>query len=313
MRIRQLEYFVRVCETGSISQAAVQLNVAQPALGMQLKALENELGAQLLSRTHRGTNVTAAGEVLLEEAHEILARVGDVRRKLRAMRGGEAETVSLGLTPSLATMLTGPLLEALAARTPTISVKVYEEFSHTLVRQIEAGRLDLILAYSAPLERFRWSRQILREELFFATQRGGDHDCPGPIRFDELAAIGFVMPSEQDYLRQRVEQSMRLQEKSLKISFEVESMTAMKEMIINGMASGILPLGNITREVASGAIVARPIVDPPIARHLYALANADPASRPALRILLEAIDAQLATICADSRAQSMVTATTAAR
>jgi len=306
VRIRQLEYFVHVCDTGSITRAAGQLNVAQPALGMQIKALEEELGTQLLHRTHRGTTVTPEGEIFLEEARHVVARIRDVRQRLREAKGSGAVTVTLGLTPSLATVLTSPLLEALSRTLPRIRLQIYEEFSHILIGYVENGSLDLALAYSVPRSRGLHCEGLLRETLFFITKPGSPLDRPGPIRFDELSKAEFVMSTERDFVRQIVEETMHRHERSLAVSYEVESMSAMKETVMSGLACCILPYGNLVRDVAAGTLAARPIVDPPITRTLYAVRGSERVEGANREALLDTIKSVLQQICAESPALSLL-------
>ncbi len=271
MRIRQFEYFVQVCESGSITKAAEILNVAQPALGMQIRSLEQELGAKLLERTPRGTVATRSGEIFLEEARAILNRVRAMRRRLVEAERANAETVKLGLTPSITTLLTGRLLEALATVRPRMETQIFEEFSHILLGRVERGELDLALAYSVP-DDSRLSREaLLREVLYFVSSPGSEFDRPEPLQFRDMVGVTFVMPSEKDFLRQIIGDTMRSADLTLDVIYQVESMPAMKDIIAKGKACGILPHGTIARELDAGILRARPIVDPPVSRTLYAV------------------------------------------
>ncbi len=106
MELRQLRYFLGVCEAGSFLKASARLHVAQPALGQQVAALEEELGVRLLLRSSKGVTSTSAGKTFLEHANLVLA---DVERASLAVREagsvpsgsvaiGLATTVSLGAT-----------------------------------------------------------------------------------------------------------------------------------------------------------------------------------------------------------------------
>jgi LysR family nitrogen assimilation transcriptional regulator len=273
--MRQLEYFVRVCETGSITKAAQALNVAQPAMGLQIRTLEEELGVQLLVRTPRGTATTDAGEILLEEARVILNRVRELRRRLREADTAAQRPVILGMTPSLTTLLTGRLLSALAVEAPRIKLQIFEEFSHILIEGVDRGQLDMALAYSVPADRFPNREPLLREVLFFVCCPGSAFDQPGPLPFSDLAKAEFVMPSERDLVRLRVEETLLRNSLTLNITFQVQSSQAMKDVIARGMACGVLPYGTIAKELAAKTLVARPIVDPPIVRELFAVWPAD--------------------------------------
>src|SRR3954464_7804861 len=101
MNLRQLKYFVGVVQAGNINRAADQLHVAQTALGMQIRQLEEDLGVSLLVRHSRGIETTPAGKLLYDRAIQILGLVEDTRRDLAAHDVGSMESVRLGTTPAL--------------------------------------------------------------------------------------------------------------------------------------------------------------------------------------------------------------------
>lgn len=83
MSLAQIETFVTVAETRSVSRAAARLRVAQPALSRQIKSLEDELGAPLFERTPKGMSLLPSGEVFLEHARRILADVEAAKSSIR--------------------------------------------------------------------------------------------------------------------------------------------------------------------------------------------------------------------------------------
>lgn len=144
MSVRQMEYFVAIVEEGSFSRAANRLNITQPALSQQVKALENELGAPLLERLGRGVRVTAAGRAYLPHAQTTLAAYQRGRRAVNGVASGLAGELEIGTVISVGIgVIMKPLLRW-HVDFPDVSVRL-SEFSHrrALESYIADGRADL--------------------------------------------------------------------------------------------------------------------------------------------------------------------------
>lgn len=101
MTLKQLEYFLAIAEAGHITAAAKNLNISQPPLSLQLKALEDEFGVQLFERDKRNLTITHEGLILQERAREIIRLVNETVRDLQNM-GAEAKgTIHIGTIVSV--------------------------------------------------------------------------------------------------------------------------------------------------------------------------------------------------------------------
>ncbi|CAO3439525.1 LysR family transcriptional regulator [Azospirillum doebereinerae] len=291
MRSRQLESFVLVCELGSISKAALAQNIAQPALGAQIKDLEREFGVPLLVRTPTGTHPTPAGQIFLEEAKLILRRLQDLKRTLREAAGQAPRTLALGLTPSLSGLLTSRLVERLRTALPGVELKLFEELSHALIDHVESGKLDLALAYSVPSSRALQREARLHEALCLIIHPGSAFDTGGPVTLGSLAAAELAMPNEGDLVRRLVTDTMTEHGLLPNVAFSLDSMQAIKDVVRRGLAAAILPHSAVAQEVNAGTLVMRPVSDPPLMRTLYLVRRADSEPnatiKPALRIIDE--------------------------
>lgn len=145
MHFQQLAYFVAVAEARHFTRAAEEVHVSQPSLSQQIKALENELGAELFSRARGNIALTDAGEALLPLARRILADADTARHEVQELVQLRRGRVRLGATPSVCTGLLPDVLRAFHGAHPGIQLLIEEGGSHDLVRQLARGALDLAL------------------------------------------------------------------------------------------------------------------------------------------------------------------------
>ncbi|MFF5563294.1 LysR family transcriptional regulator [Streptomyces sp. NPDC012623] len=145
MQFQQLLYFVAVAETRHFTRAAERVHVSQPSLSQQIRALEKELGAELLSRARGNVSLTDAGEALLPLARRILADTETARVEVQELVQLRRGRVRLGAPPSLCTGLLPEVLRAFHDLHPGIELLIEESGSHDLVRELARGALDLAL------------------------------------------------------------------------------------------------------------------------------------------------------------------------
>jgi DNA-binding transcriptional LysR family regulator len=145
MQLHQLGYFVALADTRHFTQAAEQMKVAQPTLSQQIKALEDELGAPLVTRRPRNIGLTAAGEELLPIARRMLAEADNARRAIAELADLKRGKVRLGATPSLCTSVLPDVLGNFRRTHPGVAILITEGGSRDLERRLLAGELDVAL------------------------------------------------------------------------------------------------------------------------------------------------------------------------
>ncbi len=266
INLRQLHYFSKVVELGNMTRAAEQLNVAQPALGLQIRQLEEDLGSVLLIRHSRGVQPTPAGLMLFERAQKILDLVDETRQEMLALRGTAVETVRLGVTPSIMSLIGYELIMAAREDMPEVFLIVTEEYGYSLIERMKRSEIDIALAYEVENEPSLTARPVFDEELLFVTALA---DVPeGPISFADALAHGLVLPSGRDSVRQLIDRAAVRHSLKLRLSFEVNSPAAVKTMVLRESASTVVPFGAVADEVRSGRLQARRIAGRLIVRRL---------------------------------------------
>jgi LysR family transcriptional regulator, nitrogen assimilation regulatory protein len=149
MEIRQLRYFVKVIELKSVSRAAEVLHIAQPALGLQVRKLEDELHTQLLIRHSRGVEPTPAGKLLRERANAILAQIEETKQAVRDFSGSPPRLINIAMTPSTHPRIPIELIRRSAIALPNIQIEVQEAMHATMLDWVRAERVDFGLVYMA--------------------------------------------------------------------------------------------------------------------------------------------------------------------
>ncbi|MEU3340854.1 LysR substrate-binding domain-containing protein [Streptomyces sp. NPDC006668] len=137
--LRKLRYFVAVAEELHFGRAAERLHIAQPVLSRQIRALEDELRAELLRRDHRGTELTAAGEQLLEDARPLLASAEALARRVANAATG-VPTLTIGFMPGITVTAE---VRALTARRPGLGVRLLRTSWDDQVEVLRDGRADV--------------------------------------------------------------------------------------------------------------------------------------------------------------------------
>ena len=167
MNLRQLEYFVAIAESGSLTQAAERLLVSQPSLSQQIRALEAELGGSLFERLPRGVRLTAAGHELLGEARATLAHAQRARRVVRRALELDVGQLEVAVTSSAALGILPAVLRDWQGRHPEIEVSLLE-FPHrrALEEAARDGAGDVAVGstpqdWSGEVQRLGWEEMVL--------------------------------------------------------------------------------------------------------------------------------------------------------
>lgn len=266
MNLRQLRYFTKTVETGNITRAAEQLYVAQPALGLQIRQLEEDLGVPLLIRHSRGVSTTEAGKLLYERARNILLQVEATRQEVIASANASAESIKLGLTPGLSKLFGAGLMVRIRDDMEGVSLSVVEEMSYVLVDAIDRDEIHLALAYEV-VDRPDLARTaLLDEELLFVTS---DASETTPIAFEDVIKRTLVLAGERDHVHQLVCRAADAIGATPKISFEASSVGIMKSLVLERSVSSVMPYGSIIGELSRGELVGRRIEGANLVRTLY--------------------------------------------
>lgn len=142
MELYQLKTFVKVADTGNLTRASEALFTSQPAISAQIKALEDELGLQLFSRTPKGMQLTTSGKHLYEQAKHTLESAEQLKFDAQSLKNEIVADIKTGIHTDFEFMMTGNIYQALAELYPKISLHFLQSSSARVIQQLRTGELD---------------------------------------------------------------------------------------------------------------------------------------------------------------------------
>ena len=243
MNLRRLKYFIKIVDTGSLTQASEILHIAQPALSQQLATLEHEFELKLLVRTRSGVSPTEAGIALYRHAQLMIRQFAqaksDVMNSSRALSG----TVSVGLTPGTASSaLALPLLKTVSSRHPDIVLHINENLGTTLCEVVKNGSMDMALVYGGKRAAQGLTfDQLLNEELFVVAPVGL-LSVDDEVTLEDLREIDLLLPRKNNFLRNYVDEAFAACQLVPCVVAEIESSVTLASAVASGVGATVLPV-----------------------------------------------------------------------
>ena len=267
MDIKRLRYFILVSELGSLSKAAEALNISQPALGLHIRSLEEELDNHLFIRHSRGVEMTPAGLELLPHAQRIVRDVENTTALLRAKKTGRGH-VAVGVGPAIDPARSAKLIARVAEQFPQVSVNIVGGLSKNLVDWTRSGKLDLALVHWVDeLPADVRAEPVLQEDIVLVTaDDGAPYD--EEIAFGTVARQPIILPPKPHSLRMMVEEVARKHFLDLDVRFELESSEVMLELAEHGIAGCVASRGALTAYPRMGKCRVQRIVEPHLVREM---------------------------------------------
>jgi LysR family tcuABC transcriptional regulator len=252
MELRQLRYFVRIVELGSMSRAAIDLDMVQSALSQQITRLESELSTRLLNRTPRGVAPTEAGVAFFREAQLTLRHAEQAMRAAQQAR--LSGSVSVGLAPTTSAVLGLPLMQAMRERYPDVRLHMVESMSGHLTAMLNARQLDLAVLFDTRLHQTRqagggrgWSVMPLLEEDLFLVQRAGTPRLPAEIAIADLAEVPLILPTGPHGLRSTLDTAFAGAGIAPRVVLEVDSLAMVMAAVDAGLGASLQPWAALGR------------------------------------------------------------------
>jgi DNA-binding transcriptional LysR family regulator len=235
MDLRQVRYFVETARLGSFTRAAERLRIAQPAISMAVKRLEDELELTLLNRQDKRVALTAEGEIFMAHALQLLAAVQATEQEMAELKGLEKGEVRIGIPPMLSTYFFPRVIRDFGRRYPRLSLSVNGDGAGRIQQMIGAGELDMGVIAERSLQENMEGRHFLREEVVVCVPRSHPFAMRERISLADFVSEPLVFYKEGYYLRELIMEVLRTAGAEPHIVFETNLFTLVKSLVREGL------------------------------------------------------------------------------
>lgn len=243
MDIRQLKYFMAIVEEGQISRAARRLHMAQPPLSLQLKMLEDELGARLIERNTKSLRLTEAGHALYQRAEQIVGLVDTTAKEIREFDQGLRGTLAIGSPPGIGHLYMPPRIAEFHAAYPEVNFQWREGNTYRILelldkRVIEVGIVRL------PIDDNSYEQiPLLTEPWVAVTRKIKGKRQPKATTLPELARQPLLLMQRQQgiFCHDMVWDELRAADVEPTVFCESDNVMALLNLVELGLGAAIIP------------------------------------------------------------------------
>lgn len=266
MDLKTLLYITTAVRLQSITKAAAELNVAQPALSRKIRLLEDELGVVLLARHPRGVTATREGLRFVESAEMLLRLAQQVREEASSWAGEATGQIRLGFLPATGDLFVGSLVADFMRRHPNVTFLLREGLTAELSEALLADRLDLaIMIYEARHQDLR-RKPLFAEDIWLAGAPSIWPFADATLRPEQLADVPLVHAALVGSALEKIAVAHKLRFRSV---IEGGSRTAARAAVRAGAGFTLMPASWVADEIAGGYLVGAPVAGLEVQRGLF--------------------------------------------
>ncbi|MEN9773578.1 MAG: hypothetical protein RL322_648 [Pseudomonadota bacterium] len=266
MDIPRLKAFMLASRLGSMSRAAAELRIAQPALSRQIRKLEQELGVPLLVREGRGVRKTEAGEALALRGEALFRNLQETVEAVQAHAGRPSGTVTLALPPGAGKTLAPQLITRYRHRFPSVTLRIRSALSGSIRDWLTRNEVDVALIHDPPRMPEVEIRPLLEEAQYLIAPAQAMLDAlpkharklPREPQWSDLAGLPLILPSRLHGLRQLIEDTAARERVDLQVT-EVDNLELIKTLVESGAGYSVMAYNAAQEEVRRRVLRAMPL------------------------------------------------------
>jgi len=266
LSLTRLRYFVAVAEDLHFGHAARRLGISQPPLSLHIKALEQQIGVELFTRVNRKVSLTRQGQVLRQQAAQLLDHVQRVDQIMRGVGAGEYGELLVGCVPSAMYDILPDIMNEFRARFPKVHLVLKEGHTMDITDEVTEGRLDVGLVWRNVADPALGTQPILEQKFSAIVPIGHRLSRKQVLSVHDLAREPLILPprrvSPNHY--DHIVSAFARQGLHPRIAYEVPSILSQIGFVDSGFGISISP--SVARKFASDDVAVIPIAEdmPPV-------------------------------------------------
>ena len=262
--LKQFRYFDQLARHGHFGRAAEACGISQPALSVQIKELEQELGAVLFERGARQARLTAFGEEFAGRVRDILRAVDELGDIARASGNTLSGRLRIGVIPTVAPYLLPTIISGLSQSHPALELHVRETVTPKLIAELEEGRLDAAIV-ALPVSEPALAEVALFDENFVLVRPAEDEGKPVPDR-DSLREMRLLLLEEGHCFRDQALSFCNLNSVMPRELLDGSSLSTLVQMVGAGIGITLIPEMAVPVETRSASVSLARFAEPQPAR-----------------------------------------------
>ena len=250
--LRQLRYFDALAVHSHFGHAAAACAITQPALSMQIKDLEEALGAALIERGARQVRLTKFGEETVSRVRDILRAVDELGDFARASRDRLTGRLRIGMIPTIAPYLLPTVIGDLSRKHPELDIHVREALTTKLIQELTEGRLDTAVV-ALPVSESSLAEVALFEENFLLVRPSEDEGTPVPSS-ETLCEMRLLLLEEGHCFRDQALSFCNMQSSPPRETLDANSLSTLVQMVSAGLGVTLIPEMAVAVETRSASV-----------------------------------------------------------
>ena len=249
--------FYTVAKSGSLTKAAEELYISQPAVSRSIKQLETQLGVSLFTRTHRGMALSAqGGKVIFEEVERALSLLNEAENRIEEMKSSATGVIRIGASDTIFEYFLADKIVEFNERFPAVKFELMADFTPDTIEKLKADKCDVAFVNLpiSPDPDLKLYGNCMRLNDVFVVGEKYKELIEKTVSLNELKNYPIILMDQNTVARQSLDGFLSSLGIELEPSIEVGSWDLMKRLVLRGMGVGVIPREYAASQLQNGTL-----------------------------------------------------------